>query len=50
MAVTQDPQYPSLIIYPGKLWKQISKKVRGFRGVESNCTINAMEDSLAMLP
>ena len=26
IAVTKDPQYPSLLIYPGKLWKEISSK------------------------
>lgn len=26
LAVTKDPQYPSLLIYPGKLWKEISSK------------------------
>ena len=28
MAITQDPQYPSLIIYPGKLWKNFSKNLK----------------------
>ena len=26
LSVTKDPQYPTLLIYPGKLWKEISSK------------------------
>ena len=26
IAVTKDPQYPSLLIYPGRLWKEIASK------------------------
>ena len=26
LAVTKDPQYPSLLIYPGKLWSEIASK------------------------
>ena len=41
MAVTQDPQYPALIIYPGKLWKQISKKFEDLGGL--NQTVRSMQ-------
>ena len=33
MAITKDPQYPALIIYPGKLWKEISKKFEALGGL-----------------
>ena len=41
MAITQDPQYPSLIIYPGKLWKQISQKFEALGGL--NQTVRSMQ-------
>ena len=41
MAITQDPQYPALIIYPGKLWKQISKKFEDLGGL--NQTVRSMQ-------
>ena len=33
MAITKDPQYPALIIYPGKLWKDISQKFEALGGL-----------------
>ena len=33
MAITKDPQYPELIIYPGKLWKEISQKFEALGGL-----------------
>ena len=33
MVITKDPQYPALIIYPGKLWKEISKKFEALGGL-----------------
>ena len=33
LAVTKDPQYPSLLIYPGKLWKEISAKFEQLGGL-----------------
>jgi len=33
MAITKDPQYPALIIYPGKLWKEISRKFEALGGL-----------------
>ena len=34
LAVTKDPQYPSLLIYPGKLWKEISSKFELLGGLD----------------
>ena len=31
--ITKDPQYPALIIYPGKLWKEISQKFEALGGL-----------------
>ena len=31
--VTRDPQYPSLLIYPGNLWKKISNSFEGLSGL-----------------
>ena len=33
MAITRDPQYPALIIYPGRVWKEISKKFEALGGL-----------------
>ena len=33
LAVTKDPQYPSLLIYPGKLWDEISSKFEVLGGL-----------------
>ena len=33
IAVTKDPQYRSLLIYPGKLWKEISSKFEALGGL-----------------
>ena len=33
MIITRDPQYPALIIYPGKLWKEISQKFEALGGL-----------------
>ena len=33
LTVTKDPQYPSLLIYPGKLWKEISSKFEALGGL-----------------
>ena len=33
MIITKDPQYPALIIYPGKLWKEISQKFEALGGL-----------------
>ena len=33
MIITKDPQYPALIIYPGKLWKEISQRFEALGGL-----------------
>ena len=33
MIITKDPQYPALIIYPGKLWREISQKFEALGGL-----------------
>ena len=33
IAITRDPQYPALIIYPGKVWKVISQKFEALGGL-----------------
>tara|TARA_Y100001970_G_scaffold290274_1_gene423378 strand:- start:31916 stop:32395 length:480 start_codon:yes stop_codon:yes gene_type:complete len=33
LVITKDPQYPSLILYPGKLWKIISSKFESLGGL-----------------
>ena len=33
IAITRDPQYPALLIYPGKLWKEISAKFEALGGL-----------------
>ena len=33
MIITKDPQHPALIIYPGKLWKEISQKFEALGGL-----------------
>ena len=33
IAITKDPQYPALIIYPGKVWKIISQKFEALGGL-----------------
>ena len=33
IAVTKDPQYPSLLIYPGRLWKEIASKFEALGGL-----------------
>ena len=33
LIVTRDPQYPSLLIYPGNLWKKISNSFEGLSGL-----------------
>ena len=33
IAITKDPQYPALIIYPGKVWKIISQKFAALGGL-----------------
>ena len=33
LAVTKDPQYPCLLIYPGKLWNKISSKFESLGGL-----------------
>jgi len=43
IAVTKDPQYPSLLIYPGKLWKEISSKCWDEDGNECECSKNWKE-------
>ena len=35
LVVTRDPQYPSLRIYPGSLWKTISKAFENLSGLDS---------------
>ena len=34
IAVTRDPQYPSLKIYPGSVWKEISNKLQSLQGLD----------------
>ena len=33
LAITKDPQYPCLLIYPGKLWNEISSKFESLGGL-----------------
>ena len=33
IVITKDPQYPALMIYPGKLWKDISGKFEALGGL-----------------
>ena len=33
IVITKDPQYPALMIYPGKLWKDISVKFEALGGL-----------------
>lgn len=33
LIITRDPQYPALMIYPGKLWKEISFKFESLGGL-----------------
>ena len=33
IVITKDPQYPALMIYPGKLWKDISAKFEALGGL-----------------
>jgi MraZ protein len=33
LVITKDPQYPALIIYPGRLWKDISAKFEALGGL-----------------
>tara|TARA_Y100000590_G_C15662538_1_gene993243 strand:+ start:230 stop:709 length:480 start_codon:yes stop_codon:yes gene_type:complete len=33
IAVTKDPQYPSLLIYPGRLWNEIASKFEALGGL-----------------
>ncbi len=33
LIVTRDPQYPSLLIYPGNLWKEISSSFENLSGL-----------------
>ena len=33
LVVTRDPQYPSLLIYPGNLWKEISSSFENLSGL-----------------
>ena len=43
LTITKDPQYPSLLIYPGKLWKEISSKCWDKDGNECECNENYWE-------
>ena len=33
MVITKDPQYPAFMIYPGKSWKEISRKFEALGGL-----------------
>jgi len=33
LVITRDPQYPSLIIYPGKAWQDVSSKIEALGGL-----------------
>ena len=33
IAVTKDPQYPALMVYPGRSWKDISRKFESLGGL-----------------
>jgi len=44
IAVTKDPQYPSLLIYPGRLWKEIASKFE-ILGGESENSRYSVEDT-----
>ena len=39
IVVTKDPQYPSLMIYPGKLWKEIS--IRSRKSIKKRWNFNS---------
>jgi len=41
LAITKDPQYPALLIYPGKLWRDISSKFEVLGGL--NAKVRAMQ-------
>ena len=34
IVVTRDPQYPSLKIYPGSIWKTISNELQSLQGLD----------------
>ena len=34
VVVTKDPQYPSLKIYPGSMWNEISKRLQSLQGLD----------------
>ena len=33
LVITRDPQYPALMIYPGKKWKEVSSKFENLGGL-----------------
>ncbi len=41
LVVTRDPQFPSLVLYPGALWKEISSKFISLGGL--NNKVRAMQ-------
>ena len=41
IVVTRDPQFPSLVLYPGGLWKEISSKFISLGGL--NNKVRAMQ-------
>tara|TARA_B100001013_G_scaffold277008_1_gene177258 strand:- start:3524 stop:4003 length:480 start_codon:yes stop_codon:yes gene_type:complete len=60
LTITKDPQYPSLLIYPGKLWNEISSKFEALGGLNpktrtmqrkilGNASVNDFEVSERML-
>ena len=50
MAITKDPQYPALIIYPGKLWKEISQKFEALGGCLLYTSPSPRDLSTARMP
>jgi MraZ protein len=34
IAVTRDPQYPALKIYPGSIWNEISQELQSLQGLD----------------
>ncbi len=34
IAVTRDPQYPALKIYPGSIWRKISRELQSLQGLD----------------
>ena len=60
IAVTRDPQYPALKIYPGSIWNEISQELQSLQGLDpivrnlqwtilGNASVNSFDPSGRML-